>query len=218
MGGPLDLETLAKSEILKTKEIFYNYPWEDPIAYAMWLVQTYHMVAHSTRLVALAGALVPVGREELHARFVDHSKEERGHQLVCVSDLKALGYSVADFPTTAQALAMYQIQYYWIQQRGSASFFGYTLALECLAEQCGPEIAARVLKAHGPKASVFLKLHSQDDQEHTQSAYKLLKNLSQEEAQAAKENLVISCEIYRAMLIEAKVMCRNREKTIFKAS
>ena len=59
-----------------------------------------------------------------------------------ISDLKALGYSLEDFPATVQAQAMYQIQYYWIQNRGSASFFGYTLALECLAEQCGPELAA----------------------------------------------------------------------------
>lgn len=205
----MDLEQLAKAEIEKTRELFFDYPWEDPVAYGMWLAQTYYMVAHSTRLVALAGACVPIGNEKLHARFVDHAKEERGHQLVCISDLKALGFALEDFPATVQAQAMYQIQYYWIQHRGSAAFFGYTLALECLAEQCGPELAARLLKAHGPKASVFLKLHSEDDQEHTEAAFKHIERLSTEDAQAAKENLILSSEIYRSMLVEAQIKLKG---------
>lgn len=205
----MTLEQIARQETAKTKDAILGYPWEDPQAYAMWLAQTYYMVAHSTRLVALAGAYVPVGNESLHARFVDHSKEERGHQAVCIADIKALGYQLTDFPVTSQALSMYQIQYYWIQFRGAASFFGYTLALECLAEQFGPELAGKVLKAHGPKASMFLKLHSEDDQEHTQLAYSLLKGLSPQEYQAAKENLQISAEIYRSMMKEAKAIAKN---------
>ncbi len=205
----MTLEQLARQETAKTKDIILNYPWEDPKAYAMWLAQTYYMVSHSTRLVALAGAYVPVGNESLHARFVDHSKEERGHQAVCVADMKQLGYKLSDFPMTFQAQAMYQIQYYWIQFRGAASFFGYTLALECLAEEFGPQLAAKVLKAHGPKASMFLKLHSEDDQEHTQSAFKQIEKLSPEDAQAAKDNLIISSEIYRSMLIEAQAKLKQ---------
>lgn len=204
----MSLEKLARQETAKTKDIILGYPWEDPRAYAMWLAQTYYMVSHSTRLVALAGAYVPVGNESLHGRFVDHSKEERGHQKVCISDMKALGYELADFPTTMQAQAMYQIQYYWIQFRGAASFFGYTLALECLAEEFGPELASKVLKAHGPRASMFLKLHSEDDQEHTESAFREIEKLSPIDAQAAKENLILSSEIYRSMLVEAQVMLK----------
>lgn len=200
----LDLQQTANEEMAKTKEYMLGYPWEDPKAYAMWLAQTYYMVSHSTRLVALAGAYVKLGNESLHARFVDHSREERGHQAVCISDIQALGYQLNDFPKTFQAQAMYQIQYYWIQHQGAASFFGYTLSLECLAEKFGPELASRVLKAHGPKASKFLKLHSEDDQEHTQEAYRHLKNLSVEEAVVATENLILSAEIYRSMLIDLK--------------
>ena len=142
----INIEQIAKEEMAKTEKFMLQYPWEDPYAYAMWLAQTYYMVSHSTRLVALAGACVKLGSEKLHARFVDHSREERGHQAVCVSDIQALGFELNDFPKTFQAQAMYQIQYYWIQFQGAASFFGYTLALECLAEQFGPQLASRVLK------------------------------------------------------------------------
>ncbi len=200
----MTLEQLSEIETEKTREAILGFPWEDPKAYAMWLAQQYYLVCHSTRLVAMAGAVVPIGNESLHARFVDHSKEERGHQAVCIADMKALGYQLSDFPMTMQSQAMYQVQYYWIQFRGAASFFGYTLALECLAEKYGPELAGRVLKAHGPKASMFLKLHSEDDQEHTQSAFSQINKLSDHDAQAAKENLVLSSEIYRSMLLEIR--------------
>jgi len=201
----VSLKLLSEREIKKTEQAILGYNWEDPVAYGMWLAQTYHMVAHSTRLVAMAGAYVPVGQESLHARFVDHSREERGHQLVCVNDIKQLGYKLEDFPVLFQSHAMYQIQYYWIQFRCAASFFGYTLSLECLAEQYGPEVAKRVVTAHGKKASNFLLLHSEDDQDHTQEAYKHMKNLTPAEEQAAKENLILSCDIYRSMLEEAQI-------------
>ena len=197
------LKEIVDRELAKTKEIVTSYNWEDPVAYGLWLTQTYNMVAHSTRLVALAGACVPLGQESLHARFVDHSKEERGHQLVCVNDLKNLGYKLEDFPVLFQSKAMYQIQYYWIQHKCAASFFGYTLALECLAEKYGPEVGLRVLTAHGKKAAQFLLLHSEDDQEHTETAFQHIKKLSPSEEAAAEENLILSCDIYRAMLVEA---------------
>ena len=202
----MTMEQAIKEEMSKVKDLVLNFPWEDPKAYAMWLAQTYYMVSHSTRLVALAGAYVPVGNESLHARFVDHSKEERGHQLVCIADIKALGFSLSDFPQTYQAQAMFQIQHYWIQHRGAASFFGYTMALECLAEYFGPQVGAKVFKAHGAKATQFIRLHSEDDQDHTQEAYKQIKKLSPQDTQAAVENLKISCEIYRGMLIEVQTM------------
>lgn len=205
------MQQVIKDEMAKSRQCLLEYPWSNPQAYAMWLAQTYYMVSHSTRLVALAGAYVQIGNESLHARFVDHSKEERGHQLVCISDIKALGYRLEDFPKTLQSQAMYQIQYYWIQHRGAASFFGYALALECLAEYYGPQVAQTVFKAHGANASKFLKLHSEDDQEHTAEAYKHLKNLTPAEEDAVIENFILSSEIYRSMLLEAQLKVRTLE-------
>ncbi|MBC7743374.1 MAG: iron-containing redox enzyme family protein [Bdellovibrionaceae bacterium] len=205
----MSMEQKIKHEMAKTKDVLLNYPWADPLAYGMWLAQTYYMVSHSTRLVALAGACVPLGQESLHGRFVDHSKEERGHQLVCIADIKSLGFELNDFPQTYQAQAMYQIQYYWIQHRGAASFFGYTMALECLAEYYGPQVAARLLAAHGPKSTKFIQLHSEDDQDHTQEAYKHIKKLTPTELAAAEENLELSTEIYRSMLVEAQIKLKG---------
>jgi hypothetical protein len=200
----IDLIALNQIELNKTRDLFLNFPWEDRQAYAEWLAQTYYMVNHSTRLVALAGAYAPLSDNDLHARFVDHSREERGHQLIAVADIKNLGYSLEDFPCLYTSDCMYQVQYYWIQHRGAVSFFGYTLALESLAAEMGPQVYRRVLAAHGEKASVFLKVHTVDDVGHMDKAMKQLEYLNDQERALIAENLKLSTNIYRAMLVEIK--------------
>lgn len=196
----LNIREVVDQELISSAEIVNRFPWEDPKAYGMWLAQTYYMVNHSTRLVALAGALAEIGNESLHARFIDHAKEERGHQLVCISDIKALGYNLDDFPQLTHSACMYQIQYYWIQYKGPTSFFGYTLALECLAEKFGPEVGQKIVKAHGNKATKFLALHAEADVGHVQEAYRAIDKLTTPQLEIAIENLRLSCSIYRSML------------------
>ena len=199
----IDFRAIVKTEMNKTRKVILEFPWESRQAYGMWLAQTFHMVNHSTRLVALAGALTPLDRNELHARFVDHAKEERGHQLICISDLKAIDHKLEDFPCLYPSAAMYQIQYYWIQNRGVTAFFGYTLALECLATEFGPELYRRASEAHGKNAAKFLKVHSEDDVGHVQKAFEQIDLLTDEEKQMALQNLEVSANLYRSMLIEA---------------
>lgn len=197
----IDLKQSVSREMNTTRAIILGFPWENKEAYAMWLVQTFHMVNHSTRLVALAGALTPLEQNDLHARFVDHSREERGHQKICISDLKALGYTLESFPCLESSAAMYQVQYYWIQYQGAASFFGYTLSLECLAGAFGSELYRRTSQAHGLAATRFLKLHTEDDIEHTEKAFEHIQTLSLREKEIAEENLVLSARLYRSMLV-----------------
>lgn len=197
-----ELERKTKAEMDQIGPILLGFPWEDREHFAMWLAQTFHMVNHSTRLVALAGAHAPLDRNDLHARFVDHAKEERGHQLIAISDIKALGYKLEDFPCLYQSAAMFQIQYYWIQHRNPVSFFGYTLALECMAKEFGEAVYRRAFASHGTHACKFLKVHAQDDIEHTEKAFEQLAKLKSEEIQLVVQNLELSTRLYRGMLVE----------------
>lgn len=210
----INLKKSAAAEMAKTRDIILGFPWHDKEAYAMWLCQTYHMVNHSTRLVALAGAYAPLDRNDLHARFVDHAKEERGHQAICISDLKAMDKKLEDYPCLYPSAAMYQVQYYWIQHRGPISFFGYTLSLECLARDYGPELYRRTSEAHGKKAAIFLKVHSEDDIEHTEKAFEQLEKLSPPETELVQENLLLSADLYRSMLteVQAYLAARNNNR------
>lgn len=193
---------IVENEMKKSEKILISFPWEDTDSYANWLAQTYYMVSHSTRLVALAGALIDLEKPDLHARFIDHAKEERGHEIVCISDIKQLGKKLSDFDKFASSQAMYQVQYYWIQHKNPISFFGYTYALEMLACKFGPIVFSRVEKAHGSKCSKFLKLHSEADLDHMNKANEMILKLSDRELLLAGENLGLSCQLYRNMLTE----------------
>lgn len=194
------IKEAVEFEMEKTGPHFLGLNWEDKKTYGLWLKQTYNMVNYSTRLVALAGAWADLDSEFLHARYVDHSREERGHPILCVRDCEQLGYKLDDFPTLYESEAMYQCQYFWILNREPASFFGYTLALETLAIKFCDEVYDRVSKAHGAKAGTFLKLHSGADVEHLDSAYKTISKLKPAQIEAALANLKLSCDIYRGML------------------
>lgn len=210
----INLRKIAEEEMEKTKKIILSFPWDNKKAYGSWLAQTYHMVCYSTRLVALAGAWADLTQTNLHHRFVDHAVEERGHQMLCISDLKALGHKVEDFPQVYQSAAMYQIQYFWIQHRSPIAFFGYTLALESMASAFGAQLTEMAEKAHGSKAVKFLRLHSQDDLEHIEEAHKHLDKLTETEKALVVENLVLTASIYRGMLkevIETVVRQENKK-------
>jgi hypothetical protein len=210
----IDLKVLANAEMKKTRDVILAFPWEDKKACAMWLAQTYYMVNHSTRLVALAGGYSPLDQNELHTRFVDHAKEERNHQLICISDLKAIGHRLDEFSCLHQAACLAQIQYYWIQHRGPTSLFGYILSLECLAVEFGPELYRRTSAAFGKNAANFLRVHSEDDVDHTEKAFQQLNAFSDTEKVQIQENLEISASLYRSMLDE--IRCHVGERAIRK--
>lgn len=201
-----DLKKLSKDEMKKTHDLILGFPWEDAEAYGLWLAQTYYMVNHSTRLVALAAAYSDLGRNDLHARFVDHAKEERGHQQIALNDLKGIKQSIDDLPCLYPTASIYQIQYYWIEHRGVAGLFGYILFLECLATEFGPELYRRTSGEHGAGAAKFLKVHSEDDVDHTEKAFKLMESLSAEERALVAENMAVSGDLYRCMLTEVEKM------------
>lgn len=201
----------VEEEMRKTGPLFLGLDWEDKATYGLWLKQTYEMVNYSTRLVALAGAWAELGFDFLHNRYVDHSKEERGHPILCVRDLAEIGFKLGDFPTLYEADAMYQCQYFWILHRDPASFFGYTLSLETLAIKFCDEVYERLCKAHGKKAATFLKLHSGADVDHMESAYKAIGQLNEKQIDSALANLKLSCDIYRGMLQKIKVVRKTLE-------
>lgn len=206
----IDVLSINREELAATRDLMLGFPWEDHLSYAEWLAQTYYMVNHSTRLVALAGAHAPLDKNLLHARFVDHSQEERGHQLIAIADLKALGHTLDEFPCLTAPACMYQVQYYWIQFRGASSFFGYTLALESLALEFVPEIYRRVCSAHGEKTARFLKCHNEADVDHMKKAEEEISRLTQSERELAVENLRLSSNIYRQMLREIRAAAETK--------
>lgn len=180
------------------------FPWEDKRAYGTWLMQSFVFVQHSTRLLALASGFTSFEQEAIHRRMANHLKEEVGHEKMALTDLKRLGLEISDLPELQETNAFFQTQYYWIQQESGASFLGYVIFLEGLAAKFGPHILNRVTEAHGEKASVFVRVHAEEDQDHIEKAFDNLKNLPPEEIERICRNMKSSSYFYGQMLERAR--------------
>lgn len=191
---------LSMAPLQKT---FLEMPWDDKHVYGAWLAQTFYYVSHSTRLLALSAAHCNHQEQGVyHSRFVEHLREEKGHEKLAIRDLEKLGLGITDFPELPELSAFYQTQYYWIQHQSPLSFLGYILCLEGLAVRGGQEVFNTVANMYGKEAASFLKVHATEDVGHLQTAIDYTKKLQNRELALVIENMKLSCSLYKAMLTE----------------
>lgn len=203
------IETTIKNEMIKTSQAVEEFPWNNIDKYSLWLAQTYYMVCHSTRLVALAGALVELTDQTMHLRFLEHAREEKGHEKLCLNDLKNLEQSLSELPELETTKSLYRNQYYLIEKKSPLALFGYILFLECLSINAGKVIYSNTKKIFGEKASSFLRVHSQEDESHVETAMLMLKELPARELTYIIENLTTTGELYRLMLYQIKKQSKS---------
>jgi len=179
---------------------YQNFPWEDRQAYGNWLAQTYYYVRQATRLLAFAAARCRLEEEDLHGALLKGAKEEGGHELLALNDLKQLGLSIDSFPELAETAAYHQTLYYAIDHDGPASLIGYFLPLEGVAgSRMAPELA-RIRQAYGDKAASFLMVHCNLDVGHFDEGLKDLEHFSTEQLLAVKSSVTLSVALYRAVV------------------
>ena len=202
-----ELRSIYKAEITQTQNAIDTLKWESRPVYQEWLAQTYFYIVHSTRIIALAGALFPLEKHALHLRFMDHVKEEKGHERVILLDLKTLGQRIQDYSPTGSSLALYQTQYYWIQNVAPLSVYGYFLFLEGLSIECGPAVYRRLEGTYPDNAIRHFKLHVEEDVDHVRHHFEMLENASPLEIEQIAKNLKQTASLYRSMISE--IACKE---------
>ena len=165
--------------------------------YAAWLSQTYHFVKHSTRLLSIAAGRASLDQENFHKRFVAHVVEEANHEKLAESDLKNMGYSVGN--ESLEARRFHRFQFDILDVHGPSVFMGWILFLEGLASKHGPKLFEKV-EHYGNKSTTFLKLHSEEDQEHIESALELVESIPDSDLELVLENLITARDNYEAIL------------------
>lgn len=191
---------LQYEKIMNDFKVIEKFPWEDKWSYGAWLTQTYFFVENSTQLIAHTGHLFGSGREAFRERFLEHANEEKGHEKLLTRDLKAIGYSLGDFEVYPETKAFYQMQYYWVERVNPMALFGYILTLEGIANHYGKPATARAASVFGAKGSNFLRVHSEEDEDHIAKALEAISQISPEEETAVLENLNLSSYFYQQML------------------
>jgi hypothetical protein len=187
----------AIQTVYRALELF---PWEDQNAYGNWLAQSYYYVSHTTRLLALAAARMPFTHNQFHSRFVSHLAEEKGHEKLCVKDLKALGLQPSDFPELPQTSALYHSVYYLIEHADPCAILGYAMVLEGISATKASDLLNKLTALYGKSATSFLSLHVEADKEHTEENRSVLEVCSQEQLAVILREIEMIESEYRSML------------------
>lgn len=177
-----------------------KYNWEDPAHLAVWSAQTFYYTSHGTRIMSLCAARVPVDNDKLHQFFVNHLREEMNHQLLALSDIKKLGFSIDQIPEFSSTRMFYETQYYKALHN-PVSFYGFGLMLELLSISVGKTVYNRVKKAN--LESSFLKVHVHEDESHAPAVEKILETVSEKDAKEVVNNLIQSAYAYELILQES---------------
>ena len=194
------LNTIVQDSINSLSRSFADFPWENKEAYAQWLAQTYYFVRHTTTFLALVAAHYGPDHRANQYHTLKHLREEMNHDLLALEDLKALGYSIDQFPELPQTAAFYQTQYYFIEYHGPSTLLGYQMCLEGIAANEAGQIAQTLNKTYGPKPTRFMKSHSAADQEHIVEGFEGLSKVSPSEAELIAKNTKQSEYLYKALL------------------
>lgn len=179
-----------------------SFPWTDRETYGNLLAQLYYWVSKSTRILAACAGRFGVEHEALHQRFLAHAVEEKGHNLLALHDLKALGYELAQFPELTTTAAFYQSQFYKLEYEHPLAIIGYIIALEGLSVRKGHYIYHTVHERFGSAAATFMQVHAADDQEHLPKILNMLSALPDAQQQMIRANLKQAIDLFTLMLAE----------------
>jgi hypothetical protein len=204
------MEVLNK-EIETISVVARAFPWDDRAHYAFWLAQTYYYVAHTTRLIALAAARMPIADENFYGRFVREISEERGHELLLLNDLKALGHSIEEFEELPETSFFYQTLGYLIDREEPVSILGYSLTLEGLSALKAHEYYARASAAFGENACTFLRVHNVVDEKHFEAGFQFLQEVPPRAVAPIMKGARQCSAIYRNILTACENAVQNKK-------
>lgn len=145
-----------------------------PIAvrlYAGYLTQTYHLVRHTSRALALAAAHLDDDRRRLRAWFLEQAREEHGHEQFCLRDLRALGLDAEALTRTLPgggAWGLITQNYYLATQGDPVGILGVASATEGMGAELAGGFAQQLAQRHGIplRALGFLRAHAGVDGTH----------------------------------------------------
>jgi len=190
-----------------------RFPWDQKEAYISWLVQSYEYVLNSTRILAAAGARFPAHQTKLCNRFIAHAAEERDHDKLLVKDVASFGRDISSEKTLPIAEAFHKSLYFWIHDKNPLALFGWVLALEGFACLSVPRIYTIAKDTYGAKATIFLKVHSDEDPDHLDKAFGAIEDLNGEDMAVVYHGLDLYGQLYLSMLEDIIVSSAQKTTT-----
>ena len=150
--------------------------------YAAYLRETYHMVRHTPRMLALAAARCEDDRRGLRDWFITQTEEENNHDLFCIKDLKNMGYNHSDVLTgqpCSGAWALVCQNYFMTTYGNPAGILGVASITEGLGASIAGSMSNMLVSEYGydTKTVTFMKSHSGFDAKHLEETIDAVNNL-----------------------------------------
>ena len=181
--------------------VVQNAPWSNLKFYQEYLAQAYYYTSHSTKLLAAAAGNCNQNQESYYKRCIEHIKEEHGHDLIALSDLKVTHDTLENHPELSSTKAFWEPQYYKVQ-KNPYSLLGYIFSLEYKVVVSSKEVYAKIKAAHGDKCCNFLKVHIEDDPDHVKKAYDQIMSLNEIDQKLIWQNYEQTTDMFGIFLLE----------------
>lgn len=204
------LADLIDREIKKLGETLQHSPWDKKEFYKGWLAQTYYLIRHTTKFLALSAARLPVDERNHHYVMLHHIEGELNHDFMPLKDLQNLGGNIQDYRELPETEMIRQLQYYWIEFENPLALCGYAFLLEGAAKYYGPSLLEMLEKNYGKAATVHLRVHAVVDQDHYEEGKKFLEGLSEKDCEVIAKNLQQSSLLYVRMMERLAEECDTK--------
>jgi pyrroloquinoline quinone (PQQ) biosynthesis protein C len=178
-------ETQADHEVFVSSNPLFKLVLEGDMTrhhYIAYLRETYHLVRHTSRMLSLAGARLTDDRRDLRDWFFEQVREENGHDLFCIKDLRNLGEApdqLHEGIPSAGAWGLISQNYYMATYGNPVGILGVATATEGLGATMGAEFAQLLQTKYGIPANAvtFLRSHGGFDLRHLEDAKRAINEL-----------------------------------------
>ena len=155
--------------LVETSNKLVQMPWDQKTFVASWHAQMYYFLCNASRLTSTAASRLTISDDDWHQYFIQHSIEEKQHEILAKNDVEKLGFQINDFPEHYSTMALYQTQYYYMDRVDPLSLLACILHREGLSLYCGNNLLQQIRDAgHGTEE--FLELHVGEDEHHVEDA------------------------------------------------
>ena len=147
--------------------------------YLAYLRETFHLIRHTTTIMARAASRLPDDQRGLRGWLLDQAVDEHNHDLLCVTDIEALGEQPGKFLAVPPRRGAWGLiaQTFYLADQHPVGLLGYLLTTEGIGASYAAKYADLLTsELYGYKSNqvTFLRAHGGFDVKHFDEVKKFM--------------------------------------------
>jgi pyrroloquinoline quinone (PQQ) biosynthesis protein C len=170
-------------------------------AYLAYLRETFHLIRHTTATFARAVAHVSDAHRGFRGWLLDQAVDEHNHDLLCITDIEALGETPAEFLSAHPRRGAWGLitQCYYLAEHNPVALLGYLLTTEGIGASYAAKYADLLTgPLYGYKSNqvTFLRAHGGFDVKHFEDVKNFMDRL---DADASLRDAILAVRRFTIM-------------------